>query len=1190
MARNSNNLEGPLFSSQFPKMERSSSFREGLESRVAGTPRNMQHLPEIPPLTQYLKLEQLPTREQQQKSTSAELRRMFNVGLDDHGFGSVQSKAAPAIAPEEMKRFKATILETSAKYGGTVKSLQEEIPKVDKCKNMVAKRRQRTSDASGDKSGGSNFSKSSGSHSNNPAHQVLPGEHLGQRQENRPKNLVPNKRARSSLGESRSEGRNQNSMRQAPINAEKEKNMFEKEKSNTSRLSGNEGSAPSEEKSHGLTPGGDGWEKKLKRKRSVGSMVNRANDGAHGDSKQSALTRPNINTESRPRSNDNGLGFRSGLASGIIGGNKTDGSSQQSSGNGTRSSVKTENDSNSAERREQRSTGLDKDRNVPKGTKLVSRDESQAGALNPMAKTKASRAPRTSSFVVMNSSPGYPRLPGSSTDGWDPPVSSNKVQNATPPGPSVSNAPATTNRKRPLPSGPPSPSPPVAQWVGQRPQKSQRTRRANVVSPVSNFDEIQAPNDGSAPSPVSIQNNPGSSSMSQQRNRGDVSISSPANMSESEESKGKGVENGEMVDNKASISTSKKASRVLLKEDLGDGVRRQGRSGRGGGPSQGRSLPPLPKEKTDGSDSGTKPPKSGRSASDRNDSRIGRPPLKKAVDRKSQGRPVQNSQSVPSDMMGELDDDKEELMTAVNAARNAFFDACTGPFWKNMEPVFFSASDNLTFLKNQIAFGEALDRSASEVLVDSFNHEEKAPNHSSSRKSSAGDSTLEGSLGRTKTDELFDGAVPLSQMLLSAFISIDGSELQVDSSTCTPNGISDHFPYDKVDKGQCNGFLDGSLLTSHCQNGPYSQSILQNHEMILNSSHASLYECQYEDMSLDDRILLELHSIGIYPDSMPELDEGQGAIDMSASELQKELAEKVKERKSIMQILEKAFLDDKKTEERHIEQLAMDTLVERACKRLLPRGGSNQKGGVSKLSKQLAQAFGKRTLDKCRKFEESGHSCFSSDPTLCDTLFAPLQRPDSKQPDGVNERRKLDRGPSDLLDQAHVKTDQNSSRGKKREVLLDEVSRGTASAFGPKWKKSDQTKDGSNKNSSPNSNAKGGRGERKNKAKPKQKMGHLSSSQNGGDRVASDSVHLDTGTIPSNKLGQHKTELPGPTNDMNDSLFAGLPIPFDDLDAVVAGDPNDLGSWLNVDDESLQDTDLVGLEIPMDDLADLTFT
>jgi hypothetical protein len=78
------------------------------------------------------------------------------------------------------------------------------VTKVDKYKNVVAKKRQRSSaDITGDKTAGSNFSKIGGSHSNSPVNQGLPGEHLCQRQDDRPKNLIPNKRARSSLGESR---------------------------------------------------------------------------------------------------------------------------------------------------------------------------------------------------------------------------------------------------------------------------------------------------------------------------------------------------------------------------------------------------------------------------------------------------------------------------------------------------------------------------------------------------------------------------------------------------------------------------------------------------------------------------------------------------------------------------------------------------------------------------------------------------------------------------------------------------------------------------------------------------------------------------------------------------------------------------------------------------------------------------
>nr|GFC05897.1 hypothetical protein [Tanacetum cinerariifolium] len=35
------------------------------------------------------------------------------------------------------------------------------------------------------------------------------------------------------------------------------------------------------------------------------------------------------------------------------------------------------------------------------------------------------------------------------------------------------------------------------------------------------------------------------------------------------------------------------------------------------------------------------------------------------------------------------------------------------------------------------------------------------------------------------------------------------------------------------------------------------------------------------------------------------------------------------------------------------------------------------------------------------------------------------------------------------------------------------------------------------------------------------------------------------------------------------------------------GQGEDFGSWLNIDDDVLQDEDFMGLEIPMDDLTDL---
>lgn len=48
------------------------------------------------------------------------------------------------------------------------------------------------------------------------------------------------------------------------------------------------------------------------------------------------------------------------------------------------------------------------------------------------------------------------------------------------------------------------------------------------------------------------------------------------------------------------------------------------------------------------------------------------------------------------------------------------------------------------------------------------------------------------------------------------------------------------------------------------------------------------------------------------------------------------------------------------------------------------------------MSKQVALAFVRRALARCRKFEDSGTSCFS-EPLLRDILYAPPPRFDEKE-------------------------------------------------------------------------------------------------------------------------------------------------------------------------------------------------
>lgn len=56
---------------------------------------------------------------------------------------------------------------------------------------------------------------------------------------------------------------------------------------------------------------------------------------------------------------------------------------------------------------------------------------------------------------------------------------------------------------------------------------------------------------------------------------------------------------------------------------------------------------------------------------------------------------------------------------------------------------------------------------------------------------------------------------------------------------------------------------------------------------------------------------------------------------------------------------------------------------------------------MRKVSKQVAMAFVKRTLARCRKFEDTGSSCFS-EPALQDIIFSvPSCNSDSKSADCV---------------------------------------------------------------------------------------------------------------------------------------------------------------------------------------------
>lgn len=218
-----------------------------------------------------------------------------------------------------------------------------------------------------------------------------------------------------------------------------------------------------------------------------------------------------------------------------------------------------------------------------------------------VTKSKASRAHRIGSASVGNSSPCFSRM-SSTIEDWEQPLVGNKAHSLA----------GGNNRKRPLSTD--SSSPPMAQWVGQRPHKISRNRRTNIVSLTSNHDDAQLSSEGCTTTDSSSRI-PGSvngaiplrniMSTSQQLKAKLDNASSPARLSESEEIcasdnrlKDKDLGGSELDDKSLnghqhiSPGSFTKKNKLLVKDELGDGVRRQGRTGRGSSFPKG-SISPL---------------------------------------------------------------------------------------------------------------------------------------------------------------------------------------------------------------------------------------------------------------------------------------------------------------------------------------------------------------------------------------------------------------------------------------------------------------------------------------------------------------------------------------------------------------------------------------------------------------------
>ncbi|TYH65992.1 hypothetical protein ES332_D06G093100v1 [Gossypium tomentosum] len=1251
---------GALLAAQ---LDRSGSFRETMENQILSSLPSMSRSSsvaaqgDVSSFFQCLRFDPKVVAADHKSNRQGDFKRHINVALgisaDESTTMLSKGKLLPSPIPEEIKRVKTGLRDCSVKARERVKTFNEALSVFNKFfPSIPSKKRSRSESFSNDRpnallSGdrsvlGPTIGKM-GMHNNSVAGGF---EFEQQKSEERTKSTIPNKRTRTSLVDVRMDMRNNALVRQ-PGNADRDKEML--------RVS-NSGSVQGEDRT--LSGSVDGWEKtKMKKKRSgikpdvSPSMVSTKLEG-YRESKQGIQKR--AISDARSRLSNDSHGFRSGIANGSVGVGKPEGISQQS-GLGPRSSVpRTDPDTISLlNDRRDRTVASDKERvNLRVSNKMSVRDEFNSASPTSSTKMNASiRGPRSGTGVAPKLSPVVHRATASND--WELSHCTNKPPTAG----------GATNRKRTASAR--SSSPPVAHWASQRPQKSSRTaRRSNIVPFVSNNDETpldtvsdMAGNEigsgfarrfsSSSPQQIKLKGDAlSSATLSESEESGAAEIKSKEKVKKSDEIDEKSGQNVQKV---STLVLSSRKNKLMTGEDIGDGVRRQGRTGLG--ITSTRSLMSMTVEKF-GNVRTAKQLRSARLGLDKTESKAGRPPTRKLTDRKAYSRQKHAAMNAAADVLVGSEDVHEEIVAAVNALVGSAH-AFPNSFWRQMEPFLGFISDaDIAYLKQQ------------------GNHETR-PGSTPLPSIADGCSTISNGCGLlekeragriaavTSNDELLsqqllldkrdNNLIPLCQRFLAALIpeedsdsgnedlqfDIYGAGFQMDGELGS-NGLRHIVNFQSTEHASFNGYRTSgkpecddpeidmvgktgiSSTFSHSLNGTFLDKPMPG--MVCS-------EFEYEGMKINEKILLEAQSIGIFLEPMPDITQmDDDEICEDVSKLEGKLDEQVSRKKGLLDKLLKAASETRAFQEKEFEQNALDKLVAMAYEKYMSCWGPNATGGKSssnKMIKQAALAFVKRTLDQYHKFEDTGKSCFD-EPLLRDIFVSgssplngarPVDTPtdggESGKPCAYSSTHSLEGRTSgqsgdsyavDLLpptnrlsDQTTIKDDSWSNKVKKRELSLEDVVAGTigASSVQPgigsslssstKGKRSERDRDGkglgrevlsrngTNKIGRPASNAKG---ERKLKIKPKQKMTQLSASVNGILGEMSEHPKPSTSISKSNEITIN--------NNSKEKDDFGLDV-LDDLQ--LPG--QDLGSWLNIDDDGLQDHDFMGLEIPMDDLSDL---
>ncbi|KAG2323511.1 hypothetical protein Bca52824_016724 [Brassica carinata] len=1182
----------PLYRSNFAaQMERSSSFREhpvpsSHPNMLRGTSPLAQT--DVTNFFQCLRFDPKVVAADHKSIRQGDFKRHVNIALGIQGDESPSTAFKGKLIPEEIKRLKARLRENNVRE--RVKIFNEASSVFNKFfPSVPTKKRSRPEGFSG----GDRLVSRSGLGKMGIQGQTLAGgfELDQQKLDERSKSGVPNKRTRTSMMDVRS---NSIVRQSAAVDRDIE----------TMRLANHSAVQGEDRTSLGI----DGWEKsKMKKKRSCiktdchpNLASSKVADG-YRDLKQD--TKQNSMGDSRTRSNGDSSMLRQAAGNGATEYGRSDNVSQQTSLAGHSPLSRLDSDHNSLyiEKRE-RSIGSDKERvNLRAVNKSNIHDEFNSSSLVSNTKPNASvRGPRSGSGLPPKLSPGFHNTPPSPSD-WDISGCTNKP-------PPVS---GVTHRKRMTSNR--SSSPPVTQWASQRPQKISRTaRRTNLVPIVSNKDEAYSDSLSDAGCSETgfefYKRSPAASP--QLKIKGESSFSAAA-LSESEESgppeiksKDKGKQSDE-VDGKAAQNIpkvsipalqSRKGNKPASGEEIGDGVRRQGRTGRGGFSST-RSLNPMGVEKLKNVGT-TKQLRSARTILDKSESKVGRPPTRKLTDRKAYKR--QRATAANASPLDFHDDGHEELQAAVNSAVN-FAQNFPNSFWKQMDRYFcFISDDHINFMKHQ---GELFSMGPSPVLT--------SPDFDSPDLYH----------GERATSSVDSKASPLYHRLLSALISEDSmsinEDLQVDGFGAMP-GLDDDSEFSVLKN---NGFRNNERLE-------HDKSEDDGSAIMFNGFNNSAYDCNgkfsdhspfdfsdipYDKLGIDEKIYLEAQSIGISLEPMPSISnvEDEGIVDQ-IKKLEEAICKKGSKKKEMADRLLKPALEMREIQEKELDQLGYDKLIEMAYEKSKTSRRHHTVGGknsTNKISKQAASAFVNRTLERCLQFEETGKSCFS-EPEIKDMFIArlataPEDNPSTSTPIGSQPsssslariRQNLenyancsDARPSENALREHTAGREDtvwSNRVKKRELLVDDVGIGigTQLSSSTKGKRSERDRDGKGQASSRSGTNKIGRpslsnanGERKPKAKPKQEINQISPSV----RV----LEQPKAPLPNSNEANGEYDNLEALEDTEPILdFSQLQIPDGLGGPEFDAQPGDISSWFNMDEEG--DFDILELGVPMDDLAGL---